>query len=62
MTIKFFPLGMPFSSSCATSASYATTLAGPVPTTASIAQFSISFVGPTGPPAVTVNVLGFEYI
>lgn len=62
MTIRFFPLGIPFSSSYAANAAYATTLLGPVPTTASLAEFSIAYVGPTGPPAKTVNVSGFGYV
>ena len=62
MTIKFFPLGMPFSSSYAVSSSYATNILGPVPPTASLAQFSISYVGPTGPAAVTVVASGFGYL
>jgi len=62
MTIRFFPLGIPFSSSYAANAGYATTLAGPTPASASVAEFSITFVGPTGPPAKTVNVSGFGYV
>jgi hypothetical protein len=62
MTIRFFPLGIPFSSSFAVSASYATTLLGPTPASASVAQFSIAFVGPTGPPAITVTRTGFGYV
>jgi hypothetical protein len=62
MTIRFFPLGIPFSSSYAVNASYASSLLGPVPTTASFAEFSISYVGPTGPPAITVTRQGFGFI
>ena len=62
MTIRFFPLGIPFSSSYAVNASYATTLLGPPPATASIAEFSVAYVGPTGPPAITVTRQGFGYV
>jgi hypothetical protein len=60
MTIRFFPSGLPPSSSYAVSASYSNTLLGPTPVTASSAQYSINFVGPSGPPAVTVNASGFN--
>ena len=62
MTIRFFPLGIPFSSSYAVNASYANILLGPTPATASVAEFSITYVGPTGPPAVTVTRQGFGFI
>ena len=61
MTIRFFPLGIPFSSSYAVSASYANTVIS-TPVSASIAQFSITYVGPTGPAANTVTVSGFGYV
>jgi hypothetical protein len=61
MTIRFFPLGIPFSSSYAVNASYATNLLGPTPTTASLAQFSIAYVGPSGSAAKTVTVSGFGF-
>lgn len=50
MSISFFPLGIPFSSSFSISASVAvtTSLAG-FPTTASLAEYVTTFVGPTGP-------------
>jgi len=60
MTIRFFPSGLPPSSSYAVSASHSNTLLGPTPVTASSAQYSINFVGPAGPPAVTVNASGFN--
>jgi len=62
MTIRFFPLGIPFSSSYAVNASYANSLLGPTPTSASVAEFSITYVGPTGPPAITVTRQGFGYL
>jgi hypothetical protein len=62
MTIRFFPLGIPFSSSYAVSASYATTLLGPTPASASLAQFSITYVGPTGPAARTVSASGIGFV
>lgn len=61
MTIRFFPLGIPFSSSYAVSASYANTVIS-TPVSASIAQFSITYVGPAGPAAKTVTVSGFGYV
>lgn len=58
MSIQFFPLGIPFSSSFAGSASFAvtTSIAG-FPITASLAEFSVNNIGPTGPPAITVNAI-----
>ena len=55
MTILFFPLGIPFSSSFAISASLArSTLAG-TPSTASVAEYVINYTGPVGPMNKTVS-------
>lgn len=62
MAIQSFPFGIPFSSSYAISASYGATRGGPVPPTASLAEFITGFYGPTGPNAITVNRSGFEYL
>lgn len=51
--IKFIPLGIPFSSSIANSASYAIT-SSVVSPTASIAGFAVNLVGDTGSVYVTV--------
>jgi hypothetical protein len=56
MSISFSPLGIPVSSSFAISASVGvtTSLAG-FPATASLAEYVVNFVGPTGPLYQTVS-------
>jgi hypothetical protein len=54
MSIQFFPLGSPVSSSFAISASFSL-ISLNVPATASQAEFALLPVGPEGPPFVTVN-------
>lgn len=49
MSIQFIPLGIPFSSSYAVTASLAlNTLSDGFPTTASYAEFAVNPVGPSG--------------
>lgn len=49
MTIQFTPLGIPFSSSFALTASLTlNTLSGGFPTTASYAEFALLPIGPSG--------------
>ena len=56
MSIQFFPLGIPFSSSFAVSASFAvTTSALGFPVSAALAEFAGSPLGPTGPTFITVS-------
>lgn len=56
MSIKFIPLGIPFSSSFAVSASYvATTSLGGVPLTASLVEFASL---PVGPPGLNARTTG----
>lgn len=56
MIFTFTPLGMPFSSSYSVSASFAsTTSLDGFPTTASLAEYVIDYVGPPGPPYVTAS-------
>jgi hypothetical protein len=56
MTIRFFPLGIPISSSHAVSGSLAlTTPAAVFPVSAALAEFSITNIGPTGPAFVVVD-------
>lgn len=56
MGIQFFPLGIPFSSSFAVNASLTlSTLPAGFPVTASLAEFSINYIGPTGSVYTTVN-------
>ncbi len=58
MSILFFPLGVPFSSSLANNTSYThTTSVGGFPTTASVAEYVINYIGPVGPTYVTVNAI-----
>jgi hypothetical protein len=58
MTIQFFPFGIPVSSSRAVSGSLAlSTPAGVFPVSASLAEFSVNNVGPTGSAFTTVNAL-----
>lgn len=58
MSISFFPLGIPVSSSLAISSSVtATTNPATFPTTASLAEYVTTYIGPTGPAYETVNVL-----
>lgn len=59
MSITFSPVGIPFSSSFAVSASVATTtsIAG-FPVTASLAEYVTTFVGPTGPDYQTIAASG----
>jgi hypothetical protein len=54
MTIRFQPLGLPESSSYAVSCSVALSV-GELPTTASLAEYSLGNVGPQGTPYKTVN-------
>jgi hypothetical protein len=55
MTISFFPLGIPFSSSFAVSASLAYTILAGIPSTASVAEYIINYTGPVGPAYKTVS-------
>ena len=56
MSITFFPVGLPFSSSRSVSASLTlSTAVGGFPTTASLAEFAVNNPGPTGSAFVTVN-------
>lgn len=57
MSISFYPLGIPFSSSLAISASFAVSSSiGGLPYTASFASYSIeASPGPQGPPYGIVN-------
>lgn len=54
MQIRFQPLGLPESSSFAVSSSTALTV-GSLPTTASLAGYSLGNVGPQGAPYKTTN-------
>jgi len=54
MRFKFLPLGLPDSSSFATSASVALNV-GSLPPTASVAEYSLGNVGPAGPPYKTTD-------
>lgn len=56
MSIQFFPLGIPFSSSFAVNAgiTFSTPTAG-FPTTTSLAEFSINNIGPTGSNFLTIS-------
>lgn len=56
MSIEFFPFNIPVSTSRAISASLALTT-DTIPVTASFAEFAVNNVGPTGPPAITVNAI-----
>jgi len=58
MSISFFPLGIPFSSSLSTTATCTlSTQAGSLPTTAALAQFISGSIGPVGPDYETVGLL-----
>ena len=54
MSIQYFPLGRPVSSSHAVSASLTLVVQSPPPT-ASFADHDVNSVGPTGTTYVTVN-------
>jgi len=54
MNFTFYPLGVPFSSSFAISSS-ATIVAGNTPTTASLAGFALTPIGPTGSAFRTIS-------
>ncbi len=63
MPIKSFPYGIPFSSSFAISASNTMFAQHTGSLTASVAEFVTGFVGPTGPPAITIDNGGqFVYL
>lgn len=56
MTISFFPLGIPFSSSFAISASFVlNTSTGGFPQTASLAEYVSNYIGPTGSAYTTIS-------
>lgn len=56
MSIQFFPLGVPLSSSFAVSASFTvTTSAAGFPVSAAFAEFSVNNVGPPGPAFIIVS-------
>lgn len=56
MSIQFFPLGIPLSSSFALSASFAvTTSAAGFPVSAALAEFSVNNPGPTGSAFIIVS-------
>lgn len=56
MSMQFFPVGILISGSYAVSASYTTTTSlGGVPSTASIAEFALTPIGPTGPSYKTIS-------
>lgn len=58
MSILFFPQGMPLSSSVAQNAGYThNTSVGGFPVTASVAEYVINYIGPTGPVYVTTNTV-----
>jgi hypothetical protein len=58
MTIRFFPVGIPVSSSQAVSGSLAlTTLPVAFPVSAALAEFSVNNVGPTGSAFTTINAI-----
>jgi hypothetical protein len=60
MAFSFFPLGMPFSSSYAINASFAvTTSLGGFPQTASLAEYVVNYIGPTGSAYETVTLLRY---
>ena len=54
MRFRFIPLGLPDSSSFATSASVALSV-GNLPQTASVAGYTLGNVGPAGPPYKTTD-------
>lgn len=59
MTINFFPLGIPFSSSVAEKAKISlNTSPGGFPTSASLAAYISSYIGPTGPAYEIVSASG----
>lgn len=61
MGILFFPLGSPFSSSIAVNCGYTeNTSVGGFPTTASVAQYVVNYVGPVGAAYTTVSALRVE--
>lgn len=56
MSIQFIPAGIPLSSSHAINVSIVNTVSeGGLPVSASIAEYSITDVGPTGPPFKTIS-------
>jgi hypothetical protein len=56
MTIRFFPFGIPVSSSHAVSGSLAlSTPAGAFPVSAALAEFAVNNIGPTGPAFIEIN-------
>lgn len=56
MSFLFTPAGVPVSSSHAVRTAYAVTASAlTFPTTASIAEYVITYYGPTGPDGITVN-------
>lgn len=59
MTIQFFPLGIEFSSSFASKATFtrSTSVAG-FPVTASLAEYVSTYVGPTGPAYQIISASG----
>jgi len=58
MTIKFFPFGIPTSSSFTVSGSLAlSTPAAAFPVSAALAEFSVNNIGPTGSAFTTVNAI-----
>jgi hypothetical protein len=57
MSISFYPLGIPFSSSFAVSSSLVTQIpTSGLPNSASIAEYVTTYIGPTGSAFQTVNV------
>ncbi len=61
MGILFFPLGTPFSSSLALNSGYTeNTSVGGFPVTASVAQYVINYIGPTGQTYTTISALRVE--
>lgn len=58
MTIRFFPLGIPISSSFTVSGSLALSTPSAVfPASAALAEFSVNNVGPTGSAFTTINAI-----
>ena len=56
MTRRFFPFGIPVSSSHAVSGSLAlSTPAGAFPVSAALAEFAVNNIGPTGPAFIEIN-------
>ena len=57
MSISFFPLGIPFSSSLSNTTTLTLSTQGSLPTTAALAEYVSGSIGPVGPNYETVTVL-----